>query len=636
MTSASHSRHTLVVAILSVATLVCGGLVLSFDRGLWPFSSSGAQAGQFDPATYQPETVDPEDAERFVLVSVPAGEVDQFVRDNPGAKVLLPSQGGDAVVGIPREGAGNLPDNQDVVVEDNQPITSFDVVEQSAPSWGLDRIDQASLPLDSTYRFDSSGAGVTVYVVDSGINTSHEAFSGRLREGYSAIPDGVGVEDCNGHGTHVAGTAIGSAVGVAQSATVVPVRVLDCNGASYASSVLAGLNWIVNTHPGGPAVINLSLGGPRSEVLNTAVEQAVSRGFVVVAAAGNSSANACDVSPVSASGVIGVGASTSQDAFASFSNYGSCVDVLAPGVSIVSAWTGSASSRATLSGTSMASPHLAGMAARLMQSRPGIGAGGILEALGSSQTEQSVSGLPSDTSSLLSTWEEIPLEPEELVDDGNQEGVNGQFARGNSDNAPGRSGVAPGNSGDSPGRTGSAPGLQRQNGKINPSDSAPGQQRANPPGRVRNVTVVPLSETAVRVNWAAMSPTPDEVEVAWKRRSDPDSAYQLSTLPGSVRETTLEGLQAGERYTVRITAVNILDGARESGESVEADFALQARAVNQGPPQTPPGQNRQGSPPPVTEEAPPAEQDEQTDEPVEQESESPEPRGRAGAPGQNR
>ena len=236
---------------------------------------------------------------------------------------------------------------------------------QANAVWGLDRIDQPSLPLNGSFNYESDGAGVRSYVVDTGVLTTHSQFTGRVAPGFTSISDGRGVIDCNGHGTHVAGTIAGSVHGVAKAATIVPVRVLDCNGSGSLSGVVAGLNWIAEVAaPGAPAVVNMSLGGGASPTLDAAVQALIDRGITVVVAAGNSSANACNYSPARVPGAITVAASAANDSFASFSNFGSCIDVVAPGVSIVSSWITSNTSTATLSGTSMASPHVAGVVAQ--------------------------------------------------------------------------------------------------------------------------------------------------------------------------------------------------------------------------------------------------------------------------------
>lgn len=240
---------------------------------------------------------------------------------------------------------------------------------ETASTWGLDRIDQRDLPLSSTYAPLSAGSGVTAYIVDTGILATHADFGGRVAGGYTAIDDGYGTSDCHGHGTHVAGTVGGAAWGVAKSVSLVPVRVLSCTGSGTLSGVIAGLDWVI-ANAKKPAVVNMSLGSGASSAIDTAVANVVASGITVVVAAGNSGADACDYSPARAPAAITVGATTSSDARASYSNYGSCLDLFAPGSSIKSSWYTSTSATATLSGTSMAAPHVAGVAAVILQAAP--------------------------------------------------------------------------------------------------------------------------------------------------------------------------------------------------------------------------------------------------------------------------
>jgi subtilisin family serine protease len=236
---------------------------------------------------------------------------------------------------------------------------------QDGATWGLDRIDQRALPLSSTYTYAAGPAAVTAYVVDTGILASHSEFDGRVGAGYTSIADGRGTSDCNGHGTHVAGTIGGTVFGVAKNVNLVPVRVLDCNGSGSWSGVIAGLDWIAAHHVAGtPAVANMSLGGGASSSVDAAVQAVIADGVTVVVAAGNSNVDACTSSPARVVAAITVAASDSTDTRASFSNFGSCVDVFAPGVAITAAWSNGGTN--TISGTSMASPHVAGAAALIL------------------------------------------------------------------------------------------------------------------------------------------------------------------------------------------------------------------------------------------------------------------------------
>jgi subtilisin family serine protease len=244
---------------------------------------------------------------------------------------------------------------------------------QRAPaSWGLDRIDQAALPLDRAYTFAGEGAGVQAYVVDTGTRLTHQEFAGRIDGGYNTARDrnnSGDASDCQGHGTHVAGTVAGAVSGVAKQARVIPVRVLACDGSGTNIDVIAGLDWIAQ-NARRPAVANLSLGGGASRSLDSAVQQLVAKGIVVVAAAGNENTDACNGSPARAPEALTVAASDRNDRRASFSNYGACVDLFAPGHQIASAWHTGDSATKTISGTSMAAPHVAGAVALHLGAHP--------------------------------------------------------------------------------------------------------------------------------------------------------------------------------------------------------------------------------------------------------------------------
>jgi subtilisin family serine protease len=268
----------------------------------------------------------------------------------------------------------------------------FASVTQQNPPWGVDRIDQAALPLSATYTYNATGASVRAYVIDTGIRFGHVDFGGRAVSGFDAI-DGGTADDCHGHGTHVSSTLGGSTFGVAKGVQLIAVRVLGCNGSGSTSGVIAGIDWAVGHHQAGqPAVANMSLGGGASTALDQAVNRLISDGVSMSVAAGNSNANACNSSPARVPAAITVAASTINDALASFSNRGNCVDIIAPGNQIPGAWSTSNTATMTISGTSMASPHSAGAAAKLLQTQPGLTPAQVATTLRTIATPNRISG----------------------------------------------------------------------------------------------------------------------------------------------------------------------------------------------------------------------------------------------------
>jgi subtilisin family serine protease len=249
------------------------------------------------------------------------------------------------------------------------------ITDETNATWGLDRIDQRQLPLNQTYSYSTDGTGVHAYIIDTGINATHTEFGGgpggstRVGLGYDFVDNDNDPTDCYGHGTHVAGTIGGTTYGVAKQVTLHAVRVLDCSGSGAWSTVIAGIDWVTANHVG-PAVANMSLGGGFNQAINDAVTNSIASGVTYAIAAGNSSDNACSYSPASTPNALTVGATDSTDTRASFSNYGTCVDVFAPGYSITSAWIGSDTATNTISGTSMATPHVAGVAALYLGLNP--------------------------------------------------------------------------------------------------------------------------------------------------------------------------------------------------------------------------------------------------------------------------
>lgn len=260
-------------------------------------------------------------------------------------------------------------------VEPDRPVAA--TTTQSGAPWGLDRIDQATKVLDTSFTYLGTGAGVTAYVIDTGLLTAHADFGGRAHagaQGFDAF--GGDGQDCNGHGTHVAGTVGGTTYGVAKAVDLVAVRVLNCSGSGTTSGVIAGIDWVTANHASGePAVANMSLGGSASSALDTAVRNSIADGVAYAVAAGNGNVagkaqDACRYSPARVADAMTIGATDSTDRKASWSNYGNCVDWFAPGVGILSAWHTSDTATLTISGTSMASPHTAGVAALYLEGNP--------------------------------------------------------------------------------------------------------------------------------------------------------------------------------------------------------------------------------------------------------------------------
>ncbi len=277
---------------------------------------------------------------------------------------------------IPGAAASAIARNPNVAWVEADGVVQLDGDQAGLPSWGLDRIDQRTLPLSGSYHYDATGANVTAYIIDTGIRIGHADFGGRAVYGYDAVDGSLPADDCNGHGTHVAGTVGGTTYGVAKGVRLVAVRVLDCRGSGSWSGVIAGIDWVTANHTGSaPAVANMSLGGGASSSVDAAVQRSIADGVSYAIAAGNGNRggvaqDACGSSPARVPEAMTIGATTSSDVKASWSNYGSCVDWFAPGVGITSAWSTSDTATNTISGTSMATPHTAGVAALYLEQHP--------------------------------------------------------------------------------------------------------------------------------------------------------------------------------------------------------------------------------------------------------------------------
>jgi subtilisin family serine protease len=344
-----------------------------------------------EPAVGDPGAVAAEHSARF------GGRVAHVYRHAlNGYAAALPSA---AVEALSRDG-------RVAYVEADAPVQAF--ATQSGATWGLDRIDQRALPLSGTFTYTNTGSGVTAYIIDTGIRFSHADFGGRAVSGYDAI-DGGTADDCNGHGTHVAGTVGGSSYGVAKGVRLVGVRVLDCGGSGTTSGVIAGVDWVTANHSAGaPAVANMSLGGGASSSLDAAVSNSIADGVSYAVAAGNGNMagiaqDACKYSPARVAAAMTIGATDRTDKKASWSNYGNCVDWFAPGVGITSAWYTGDTSTNTISGTSMATPHVAGVAALYLQGNSTASPAAVRDALYANTTKSIVTSSKTTNNHLLFT-----------------------------------------------------------------------------------------------------------------------------------------------------------------------------------------------------------------------------------------
>ena len=345
--------------------------------------------------------------ERYIVVfkgsvTDPAGETGRLIRAFGGQVHYTYSH---AIKGfaatLPSAALEGISRNPNVAFIEADGIMTADVT-QTGATWGIDRIDQRNLPLSGSFTYTKTGAGVTAYIIDTGIRTDHSQFGGRASVGTDAVGDGQNGNDCHGHGTHVSGTVGGSTYGVAKAVLLKAVRVLNCSGSGTTSGVIAGIDWVTSNHVGtNPAVANMSLGGGASTSLDNAVANSIADGVTYAIAAGNSNRNACQFSPARAATAITVGATTSTDSRASYSNYGSCLDLFAPGSSITSAWNTSSTATNTISGTSMATPHVAGVAALYLQGNPAANPATVRNALVANATSGKVTSAGKNSPNLL-------------------------------------------------------------------------------------------------------------------------------------------------------------------------------------------------------------------------------------------
>ena len=393
------------------------------------------------------------------------------------------------------------------------------------PSWGLDRIDQQTKAYDNTYNYPvDGGKGVRVYIVDTGVMATNPEFTGRILPGFDALGQNMADTDCHGHGTHVAGTVAGTKFGVAKAATIVPVRVLSCAGSGSTSGILTGLDWILANNPAGtPALVSMSIGGPLQPLFNAGLKKVYDGGILPVVAAGNSNADACRYSPASALDTLAVGASDINDSRASYSNYGDCVDVFAPGSSIVSASATNPAGSATMSGTSMATPHVSGLAALYLGQNPTATPAQISAAIRDNGILNGVNNAQSQFGNIL---------------------INNNFIRGATPVTP------------------------------NPNPVL------NAPDKVASITVTATTATSGTVSWVdgpsnGGSPITGHVI----RALAPGAVYAIAnSVRGSVTSYTLNGLDPNTSYTFSVYAYNDI-GSGLASAGVVAKTAIGAPAA---------------------------------------------------------
>jgi len=398
-----------------------------------------------------------------------------------------------------------------ISVQQDQQMSLLDS-ETPTPSWGLDRIDQQTATPDSTYNYPTDGGkGVRVYVLDTGVMATNPEFDGRILTGFDALGQNLQGADCHGHGTHVAGTIAGTKFGVAKAATIVPVRVLACSGAGFTSSILTALDWVLANNPAGtPAVMSMSIGGPLQPLLNAGIKKLYDGGILPIVAAGNSSDDACRYSPSSTPDAVTVGASDPNDVRAYFSNFGDCVDIFAPGTNIVSASATNPAGSATMSGTSMATPHVSGVAALYLAQHPAASPAQVAKALKDNGILNAVNNAQSQFGNIL---------------------LNNNFVRGAAPVTP----------------------------NPNPILNAPDQ--------VASLTASAIGANSATVNWvdgASNGGSPITGHIVRALAAGATSPITYNAIGGGLSSFTMTGLSANTNYTFSVYAYNVIGSGKVS------------------------------------------------------------------------